>query len=89
MFVVVLPLCTWLFIMIPFWRQNRSKQKAATSQGRKEEAEERHATLTFRDVTYTVQREGQPNLQILKGVTGSLRAGTLTAVMGRRTSLLR
>ena len=40
------------------------------------------ANLTFRDVTYSVPRRGKEDLRILKGVSGALRAGSLTAIMG-------
>ena len=40
------------------------------------------ATLTFSDVTYSVPRRKQSDLLILKGVSGVLPSGSLTAIMG-------
>ena len=50
------------------WRLPRAREKDG-------------ATLTFKDVTYTVSTSKGP-LEILKGVSGMLQAGSLTAIMG-------
>ena len=84
--VALVPLGLFVFIMLPFWRRKPdapgSGAEVAGDSGAAGASTVEGATLTFRDVEYSVPKGEGEKLRILKGVSGVLRKGTLTAIMG-------
>lgn len=92
---IFVPIASWVFCMLPFWRSpviaapkadDASNAAAAATSAAvappSEVPSDEGVTLTFVDVAYSVPRPGKPELVILRGVSGVLPAGSLTAVMG-------
>jgi len=88
---VVLPALCWLRSLLPFLKAGGLKQALASSESGTStqgggvadvpNPSVLPSRLDFRNVRYTVDTPGGP-LAILKGVSGFLAPGTLTAIMG-------
>ena len=88
---IVLPIATWAWFVSPLWRSGGTSGWIARGGGGRMHSTEtgarrtpRPALVTFRDIHYSVKLSGRgrPELHILKGVSGVLLPGTLTAIMG-------
>ena len=88
---ICLPIAAWGWLVYPLWRSGGLHGWITRGGGGRMHSTEtgarrtpRPALVTFRDIHYSVKLSGRgrPELHILKGVSGVLLPGTLTAIMG-------